>query len=141
MDEDAVRDDYWSKARRRLPDKTESRLQSILNPTQPRNIQGDAAIAETEPEPTQVFWPDRLRKSCENRKKEYEDAQWKVSFGEKKLSLHSLWDKAIEALSKLKDLGTAATSAQPMASLGWSIAQALIQVRDLVFDLSSLSIC
>lgn len=41
----------------------------------------------------------------------------------------NLWDKTIESLNKLKGIGTIVTSPNPMASLGWGIAQSFIQVK------------
>lgn len=128
--ERADSDEYWSKAWDRLRENKNmnEKLRGILAAAQAQ-VQGDTPKTEPTQSPGLVSWPDQIRKSCEDSKEKYEQKQWKVFINTKEHSLHSLWDKAIDTLGKLKALGTVATSAEPMASLGWSIVQLFIQVR------------
>ncbi|PVH70870.1 hypothetical protein DL98DRAFT_660946 [Cadophora sp. DSE1049] len=118
---------YWSRARGCLDKEKEEKLQKILDSvhTEADNASGDANVA-SRPSPT--FWLDQLEKSCQESKDKYKEKKRKITFGKKEIELHSLWDRAIEMLAKVKELGTLATSVDPMASLGWAIAQLFIQI-------------
>ncbi|KAI0884268.1 uncharacterized protein GGS22DRAFT_194819 [Annulohypoxylon maeteangense] len=116
-------DSYWTKAQNRLSDKDKMKLQMILNAS-PFQTPGE----ELQGPQNQVPWPEKLRKLCENRREEYRENRWKIKIKGKERTLHDLWDEAVSILGKLKEVGTVATSSEPMASLGWSIAWLFIQI-------------
>lgn len=115
---------YWSDALDRLPDRTKTKLRKVLDL---QKQDGTQSPPSSEP----VFWPDRLRRSCEACRDEYKTQEWTftITIKKKQYSMLNLWDKTIESLNKLKGIGTIVTSPNPMASLGWGIAQSFIQVK------------
>ncbi|KAK2803839.1 hypothetical protein FQN50_006846 [Emmonsiellopsis sp. PD_5] len=108
--------DYWSEARDRLDEKAKTKLQRI----------SDAASQVHSN--TVISWVDQLLHSCQARKEEYERKKWTITVNGKKRSLHSVWDTAINTLSKLDSVGKTVASVHPITSTGWSVTQLLIKI-------------
>jgi hypothetical protein len=116
--------DYWSEARALLNDTTKKKLEKILDAASQTQAQGDTPRMDS----SRASFLDVLRRSCIDRKKEYEDKKWSITIKGNKYPLHTKWDTVINILGKLDGIGRIATSVDSASSLGWSIFQLFTQV-------------
>ncbi|KAJ5970618.1 uncharacterized protein N7479_000536 [Penicillium vulpinum] len=116
----------WERAYTKLSEKDQAKLQKILN-SPAQDSQADASSDRTNVTDSKDL-ANQLLGSCQNAKKEYMKKKWVLPIGKNKIVLHTLWDDSIQAVQKVKDLGTALTGLNQTASSAWSIAMVLVDI-------------